>query len=146
MHRPNPLKLIIATTCLAALTTLPGSASPQGGPPERCPPKCELAIQLPGNIGSRPTISSNTVIAGPGGTIGFRPSAKVLIIFNEDTPFIDDRGNPVYHFDARGRGTRRMRVRDDVEGLCAPPGCKYMVVDIRNPNRPPLDPYIIIER
>lgn len=122
--------------------SLPAQAQP--GPPERCPPRCGIGIEVPGNPAHSPRVDIETLMVRPGEEISWQSNSPVLVVFPEDTPFVGPNGVPVYQFNVRA--SHRLRVRTDSDDLCSPPGCKYMVVDLGNDQRPPLDPYIIIDR
>lgn len=120
------------------------SAQAQPGPPHQCPPRCTIEIGVPEDETNPPSVDIETLGALPGQEITWQSNRPVLVVFPEDTPFVGPSGRPVFQFNVRAM--HRLRIRDDSDTLCSPPGCKYMVVDLGADQRPPLDPYIIIVR
>ncbi len=111
---------------------------------QNCPPRCGIGIEVPENPSQSPRVDVETLSARPGQEVSWESNHPVLVVFPEETPFVGPNGRPVYQFNVRA--SHRLRIRDDSDQLCSPPGCKYMVIDLGNDQRPPLDPYIIIDR
>lgn len=139
-------------SALAAL--MAGSAMAQGnrGEEQRCPPDCDIDISVPADRGP-PRLGNpaqQRTHVKPGEKISFTTprgvgAPRLLLVFEQDSPFVDKDGNALYVIELP-RGARGLAVRKD-EAVCAPPnGCKYTVIDRREPTRKPLDPWIIIDR
>ena len=110
-----------------------------------CPPACGVNVSLPANAQNPPGVGNKFVRANAGEQVQFQSPSPIVVIFPEDTPFVDGSGDPVYWFQVNGSAT--LDVRNDRSRACRNwLGCKYMVIDESNPNRPTLDPYIIIDR
>ena len=134
--------LAILFTLSSGLATLPAHAQP--GPPDRCPPRCGIVIEVPENPEHPPTVDVETLAALPGQEVTWESNRPVLVVFPEQTPFVGPSGRPIFQFNVRSMN--RLRIRNDSDEICSPPGCKYMVIDLGHDQRPPLDPYVIIER
>lgn len=112
-----------------------------------------VEIDLPSNLSKAPAadIPALTVSAGESVEFRLKGNGNVFAIFTNPgkTPFVNARGEPVYSFPVIQMG-KRFKIRTDANPCTeTAPGksdCKYMIVDLRNPQRPPLDPYIIIRR
>lgn len=141
---PNAYKFaIVAIACLLGSSGVAEPVAAQPGPPDRCPPRCEIGIEVPSQNTASPRVDIETLFVSAGEDVNWKTNRRIMVIFPEQTPFIDrNSGELVYHFNVRQ--THRLRVREHADDLCSPPGCKYIVVDLANPDRPPLDPYIII--
>ncbi|MGY6553496.1 MAG: hypothetical protein ACXIUM_03130 [Wenzhouxiangella sp.] len=127
------------TTLLQAQPTLSDRAAP-----DHCPPRCMVSITVPAAEEISAQVDIETLRTQPGQELTWQSDRPVLVVFPEQTPFVGPSGRPVYQFHVRG--SQRLRIRADSDEICSPPGCKYMVVDLESDRRPPLDPYIIIER
>ncbi len=138
--------LVTLAALLAMIAGSPEKSEAQAITSGRCPPSCEVIVEVPAEVSKRPQVSLDTITTAPGSKIVFRPNGRVSVVFTDQTPFVGPDGVPIYRFDVRSNRSVAMTVRADAADLCAPPGCKYMIIDTRNQNRPPLDPYIIIER
>jgi hypothetical protein len=140
-HRmPYPLLAVLMVFCPVA------AAEFEPAEQQQCPPDCQIEIQVPSEKSSAPVASPITLIATPDQQIELRSNHAVQVIFPEQTPFADKHGRPVYTFNLRSRRASQMQLRDEA-GVCdSAPGCKYIVIDRSEPGRPPLDPYIIIDR
>ncbi len=134
----------LAVVCALTLGLSAAVAQAQPGPRQNCPPRCGIGIEVPENPAHSPRVDVETLSARPGQEVSWESNQPVLVVFPEETPFVSRNGRPVYQFNVRA--SHRLRIRDDSDQLCSPPGCKYMVIDLGNDQRPPLDPYIIIDR
>jgi len=112
-----------------------------------------IEIELPSSASKNPSVNRPALKVSPGDEVEFKLKARgnVFMIFSNPgkTPFVNDRGEPVYWLRLVDR-SNRYTIRTDTNP-CAEtePGksdCKYMIVDLKNSGRPPLDPYIIILR
>lgn len=157
----NNAKLLVA----AALVALGGCATTAGSlgtPGEtivaaggwKCAPNCRLDIELPPEFG-RPTLPRRqTALAIEGGknvTIEAPPAndGKFMLIFEHAafaklTPPGQEPNDPddVLYVIELNAGRNEFRALP--AGSCPPAGCKYTIVDTKNKNRPPLDPWIIL--
>lgn len=110
-----------------------------------------VEIGIPGTPSAPPTVAPPALTVTPGEEIDFKRNGNgnVFVIFTNPgkTPFVDNSGDPVYSFPVVQMGAR-FKIRTDTNPCSeTAPGqsdCKYMIVDLRNSGRPPLDPYIII--
>jgi hypothetical protein len=144
--------LKLASPTLAIVLYCGWAVSPVQAQPEladsaragACPPRCSIAIQVPASEENAAKVDVETLTTQPGQEVTWQSDKPVLVVFPEQTPFVGPTGRPVYQFNVRGM--QRLRVRNDSTDICSPPGCKYMVVDLASDRRPPLDPYIIIQR
>ncbi|MDT8438887.1 MAG: hypothetical protein RQ729_07770 [Wenzhouxiangellaceae bacterium] len=125
--------------CLAAIAQAqPDSAT--------CPPDCTVQIRIPDNPGTPPQAWPGVVTTSAGAQITFSTDEPALIIFSDQgTPFVNPAGQPVYRFNINRQSGRSLLIRSDANPCVVAPGCKYDVVDPNNSERPPLDPYIIIQ-
>jgi len=112
-----------------------------------------VEIEVPGDPSQPPRAVPPALDTAPGDEIEFKRNGQgnVLLIFTNPgkTPFVDNQNRPVYSLRSVQAG-RRFKIRSD-HNPCAEtsPGksdCKYLVVDLKKPERPPLDPYIIIRQ
>lgn len=110
-----------------------------------------VEIEVPADPTRPPTANPPAIEVSPGEELEFskKGGGNIFVIFTNEgkTPFVDRDGKPVYTIRVVHLG-RKYRIRED-ENPCAQtqPGqsdCKYMVVDLKDAYRPPLDPYIII--
>lgn len=116
-----------------------------------CRSACRLNIELPSEDG-KPLppkidkdayrVSENTPVEFTIG--GASDAARALLVF-EEPAFLDPAGKAVYVLKLTpGQGNEYRTVQ---YGICSPPrGCKYTIVNYGTPERPPLDPWIIIDR
>jgi hypothetical protein len=110
-----------------------------------------VEIKLPSNASKNPSVNRPALEVSPGESVEFklRGNGSVFMIFTNPgkTPFVNNRGEPVYSFRLVQAGNR-YKIRTDenpcVETEAGKSACKYMLVDMKSPQRPPLDPYIII--
>lgn len=88
-------------------------------------------------------------------TTGGAGGDRVLIVFENDTPFKDAQGQPLYVVQADRGSSARVFARDHSEGVCTrtkhgmheAQGCKYTAIHFRSNGESryqPLDPRIII--
>lgn len=113
-----------------------------------CPPDCTVEIKIPDNPSQPPVAGPEIIVGGAGATINFQSDGPAMVIFSEDgTPFVNPGGRPVYRFNVSRLNGRSLVIRGD-DNPCREEdgrlGCKYIIVDPGNQERPPLDPYIII--
>lgn len=113
---------------------------------QHCPPDCGIGVTVPGQRDRAPSASPVTLVVKPGERIEFLSDQAVQVIFPEQTPFVDRQGRPVYTFNLRSRRAQQLSVRDEEDICTREPGCKYIVIDRSEAGRPPLDPWIIIDR
>ncbi len=110
---------------------------------------CRLVITVDNSNESKsPSVGHEKVWVDPKQQVIWQGNTRTLVVFPEETPFVDSRGEPIYHFSSDDTD-RLLTIRDHPSDRCPRPyGCsfKYIVIDTSNPRRPPLDPYIIILR
>ena len=135
---------LFGSLCILFSGLASSSIQAQPGPPAQCPPSCGISIEVPEDPAQSPQVDIDTLSARPGQELTWQSNRPVLVVFPEDTPFVGPSGRPIYQFNIRSMN--RLRIREDSADICSPPGCKYMVVDLGDDQRPPLDPFIIIER
>lgn len=136
----------LLTLICAALSSSGLHADQQPTERQQCPPACRIDIQVPEDTSRSPIASPVTLVVQADQAVELMSDRAVQVIFPEETPFMDHRDRPVYTFNLRSRRASSLRLREE-RGLCeTEPGCKYIVIDRSAPGRPPLDPYIIIER
>jgi hypothetical protein len=138
---------IVTLGLLAFLATDYASAQPdrESLDQEQCPPQCGVRIDVPRMGRQAPSSAPETLEVDIGQSVSFSTNVLSRVIFTGDTPFVDERGNPVYQFLVDDSVETRLRVAED--GKCSvEPGCKYMIIDATNPGRPARDPYIIVRR
>lgn len=144
------MKAEVRTLFLATLIGLAMTASPLLAQPEdaNCPPACTIDITVPDDVSQPPAAHPVTLTTGPGEFVNFEASGSAFIIFSEGgTPFVDNAGRPIYQFNVNRLSGRSMQIRSDSNPCQVERngvGCKYMVVDPNNRERPPLDPFIVI--
>lgn len=126
-----------------AVSVLAASALPALAQQSECPPACTIEVVVPEDLSLPPASQPETLSTGAGTEITINTNARVRIQFEGHSPFVNRNGVPVMNF-VVNQGNRPMRVRTD-GGACSDRNpCKYMIHDLGNPGRPPLDPYIII--
>jgi hypothetical protein len=142
------LKLLIVASYPVIL--LAAYASPEREV-QTCRADCAAAIELPSDRGQRPVAPAVTRIAG-GETLDFvvpsetRGRGRTVLAFDE-AAFRDRRGDPLYVLELRP-GSNRFESRPHEDGVChAPHGCRYVVINVGTPTRPPVirSPIIIID-
>jgi hypothetical protein len=136
--------LLLAALVMASFLTACATADP-------CRSACRLNIELPSEDG-KPLppkidkdayrVAANTPVEFTIG--GASDAARTLLVF-EQPAFLDPAGKAVYVLKViPGQGNEYRTVQ---YGTCSPPrGCKYTIVNFGTPERPPLDPWIIIDR
>lgn len=157
-------KRVVATLLGAvALVVLGGCATPKAGGREAsvqsllqpCAPNCKLTIELPAD-GGRPTLPPEqlTLVLDGGQPVDIEipdektvpgiDNTQIYLIF--ERPAFRERGT-------QGRPGRplfvvNLRQINNLDTMpassCPPCGCKYTIVDFKNPAREPLDPWIIL--
>lgn len=132
------LHAVFATTLLVGIV-LPVSAQQR-----TCPPACGIEVSVPDDPSMPPSADPETLFTQAGMEIVVDTNAMVRIQFEGQTPFVNSQGAPIMNF-VVNPGNRPMRVRTDGNACSAQDPCKYMVHDLEDPSRPPLDPYIIIQ-
>jgi hypothetical protein len=143
IESPFVRTLLASALFSAGLTALSAPLAAQSPNP--------VEIGIPGNPSAPPTVVPTALMVNPGEEIEFKRNGRgnVFVIFTNPgkTPFVDNDGEPVYSFPVVQMG-KRFTIRTDTNPCSeTAPGqsdCKYMIVDLRNSERPPLDPYIII--
>lgn len=115
-----------------------------------------IEIQVPDDPSQPPTATPSALRTSPGDEVELKRNGQgnTFVVFTNPgkTPFVDKDGNPVYSFPVVQLGKRfTIPDFDENDNPCpeTEPGqsdCKYLVVDVKEPKRPPLDPYIIIMR
>lgn len=116
-----------------------------------CQDDCTIEITLPDDPASPPQVSveylhvvggSEVEIVVTGGPDGLEQS--VLQFQLPHTPFVGPHDRPMETV-ALQAGSNLFRIRSYEDGYCHDPeGCKYDIVNLANPGRPPLDPWITI--
>lgn len=110
-----------------------------------------LVIEIPADSSVPPKVSEPALKIAPGEPLTFQKQGggNIVVVFTNPgkTPFVNNRNEPVYSFRVVHAGTR-FKIREDANP-CTATGpdksdCKYLVVDLKHPERPALDPYIII--
>src|SRR6056297_4009615 len=134
----RPSQFLLAASVLAA-PALPALAQQAA-----CPPACALEVVVPEDPSLPPASQPETLVTEAGTEIMIHTNARVRIRFEDQSPFVNPGGQPILNF-VVNRGNRPMRVRTDGGACSAENPCKYMIHDLENPGRPPLDPYIIIQ-
>ena len=147
--RAHPiLKLLIVASYPVVL--LAANAQPDREVPT-CRADCTTTIELPSDRAQRPAAPDVTRIAG-GEILDFvvpsqeRGRGRTVLAFVE-APFRDRQGNPIYVLELNA-GSNRYESRPHEDGVChAPAGCRYVVINIGTPTRPPVinSPIIIID-
>jgi hypothetical protein len=153
----------------AGLLAIAGMASAPAIAQQECPPSCGLEIELPADAAAAPGIpdSQKTIIAIRGAAMlamvsdrrGQPDKAATKLVFRKAaageqgepyTPFVDSpgpNGKPITEVHLKAPGATRLFIREDEEHECfEAPGCKFDIVNEGDPERPVLDPYIIIKR
>ncbi|HKL53977.1 MAG TPA: hypothetical protein VJ902_08460 [Wenzhouxiangellaceae bacterium] len=139
MKRSIHLVHILFAAVVLTATALPASAQQR-----TCPPACGIEVAVPDDLSLPPASQPETLVTDAGMEILINTNARVRIQFEEQSPFVNPGGQPIMNF-VVNRGNRPMRVRTDGGACTAENPCKYMIHDLENPGRPPLDPYIIIQ-
>ncbi|MFU8877428.1 MAG: hypothetical protein ACNA7E_04745 [Wenzhouxiangellaceae bacterium] len=131
----------MALLAFAAVATAPAIAQAQK----------TVEIEVPADPAKPPIANPPVVVLAPGEELELikKGGGNIFVVFTNEgkTPFVDRDGRPVYTIPVVHLG-RKYKIRED-ENPCAQTrpqqsDCKYMVVDLRDEHRPPLDPYIII--
>ena len=139
MKRNIHLVHILFAAVVLTATALPASAQQR-----TCPPACGIEVAVPDDLSLPPASRPETLVTEAGTEILINTNARVRIRFEDQSPFVNPGGQPILNF-VVNRGNRPMRVRTDGGACSAENPCKYMIHDLENPGRPPLDPYIIIQ-
>lgn len=139
MNRCNHLVQVFFAVVVLTATALPLSAQQS-----TCPPACGIDVVVPDDPSRPPTSQPETLMTEAGTEITISTNVQVRITFDGESPFVNPGGGPIMNF-VVNRGNRPMRVRTDGGACSAENPCKYMVHDLENQDRPPLDPYIIIQ-
>ncbi|MEE4638231.1 MAG: hypothetical protein V2J42_05795 [Wenzhouxiangella sp.] len=139
---------VVTTLGLAALLATDYASAqpePESLDQEQCPPQCGVRIDVPRMGRQAPSSVPETLEVEIGQSVSFSTNVLSRVIFTGETPFVDERGNPVFQFLVDDSVETRLKVTED--GKCSvEPGCKYIIIDATNPGRPARDPYIIIRR
>lgn len=164
MHS-NAIKKLLVT---AGLLSIAGMVTSPAAAQQECPPSCGMDIELPAEAAKPPAIpdSQKTIISLRGAAMlatvsgGRGPDkAATKLVFRKAqageqgepyTPFVDrpgPNGKPITEVRLKSPGATRLFIRDDEEHTCfEAPGCKFDIVNDGDPERPVLDPWIIIKR
>ena len=150
---------IITLTALAATTsqTLPVTSQPvlsdQIVSNHACTQNCRLNIVLPADATQPPGADPLIVFADPSGDLTAvldnrsRGNGATVLRFEDrdSTPFMNRGGAPMVTVPIQP-GNNPLLVRPYSDGVChAGNGCKYDVINTGQPDRPKLDPVIIID-
>lgn len=138
MNRSIHLVTISFAAVVLTAIALPASAQQRS-----CPPACGIEVEVPDDPSLPPAAQPETLVTDADMDILIDTNSMVRIQFEGQTPFVNEQGAPIMNF-VVNRGNRPMRVRSDGAACSEQNPCKYMVHDLENPARPPLDPYIII--
>lgn len=138
MNRSIYLVPVVFAAVVLTATALPASAQQRN-----CPPACGIEVEVPDDRSLPPAAQPETLVTEASTDILIDTNSMVRIRFEGQTPFVNEQGAPIMNF-VVNRGNRPMRVRTDGAACSAENPCKYMVQDLENLGRPPLDPYIII--
>lgn len=128
----------------AAVVLMTVTAFPAAAQQRSCPPACGIEVDVPDDPSLPPAAQPETLMTVAGSEIVFTTNARIRVRFEGQSPFVNPGGQPIMNF-VVNRGNRPMRVRTDGAACSAQSPCKYMVHDLEDPGRPPLDPYIIIQ-
>ena len=139
MYRSIHFPVLVFAASALAVTALPASAQQRN-----CPPECGIEVSVPEDPSRPPESQPETLLTEAGMEIVIDTNVRVRIRFEDQSPFVNPGGQPIMNF-VVNRGNRPMRVRSDGGACSAQNPCKYMIHDLENPGRPPLDPYIIIQ-
>lgn len=153
----------------AGLLSIAGMAASPAIAQQACPPSCGMDIELPADAAKAPGIpeGQKTIIAIRGAAMlatvsdrrGKPDKAATKLVFRKAeageqgepyTPFVDSpgaNGKPITEIPLNSPGATPLFIRGDDEHKCfEAPGCKFDIVNEGEPERPVLDPYIIIKR
>jgi hypothetical protein len=153
----------------AGLISMAGMAASPAAAEQHCPPSCGIDIELPADAAKAPAIpdSQQTIIAVRGAAMqatvddrrGRPDKAPTTLVFRKaapgeqgepHTPFVDrpgPNGKPITEVRLKAPGATRLFIREDDQHNCfEAPGCKFDIVNDGEPERPVLDPWIIIDR
>lgn len=133
-----------ATQVFFAAIVLAATAFPAGAQQQMCPPACGIEVAVPADPSLPPAAQPETLISDAGMEVVITTNSMVRIRFEDQSPFVNENGVPIMNFVVNS-GNRPMQVRTDGGACTAQNPCKYMVHDLEDPERPPLDPYIIIQ-
>ncbi len=121
------------------------------GMPELCTENCDIAITLPEAVDQLPSVPDVIRVAGNTEVnfqLGRGSSEDQRTVLSFEQPaFVDGQGNPLYTLEL-GPGNNRHLTQPAEANVCSPPdGCRYVVIDVGQPQRPSIisSPYIIIE-
>lgn len=150
----------------AGLLAITGIAAALEAGEQRCPTACGLDIELPADRTKPPSIpdSQQVTITTRGAAVrvtltgGDPGKVATKLVFKKagpgeegepHTPFVENRSanaKPIteVRLNPSGRTTVFIR-RDDAHTCFGPPGCKFDIVNDGDPERPVLDPHIIID-
>lgn len=147
--REIPITGFLMTT--ACFTVLLAACATSAQAPQTCRADCVAPIELPSEAGQRPSAPAVVRIAG-GEVLDFRlPSearsqGRTVLAFDQ-AAFRDRQGDPIYTLELHP-GSNRFESRPYADGVChAPDGCRYVVINLGMPTRPPVinSPVIIID-
>ena len=136
---------------LAIPLVLTACAMPRSGAgPVSCNQNCKLVITLPDEASERPVVAENEYRVRGNTSVDFsvgsgNDKARTVLVF-EEPAFVDKDDNRIYVLKVVGKTNKYKTVerracvdRKDCNKY------KYTVVNYGTPERPPLDPWIIIE-
>lgn len=156
----NQLLAAVGLLALGGLAAAPAAAE------QRCPPNCGMDIELPADSAKPPSIpDSQKVITTVRGAVmqvtvrGGQPGKMATkLVFKKagpgeegepHTPFVSNpgpNGQPITEVRLNPAGRTTVFIRQDDAHTCfGPPGCKFDIVNDGDPERPELDPHIIID-
>jgi len=108
-------------------------------------PKC-ISIDIPEDKNKAPKVNHDVLSVPAGGSFDVElvTGKKARMFFKGGrTPIVDHLGSPVYSIKVKHLENKKLYVKDECGGSCE---YQYGVEDTSDPERPVLDPVIIIER
>lgn len=148
MREVTSIRTCIATVLVALLFGCAAQPAQQKGPGQA---HDRTDIDLPANIEEVPNVPPVTRVSG-GQSLDFHLAApsqaagRTVIAFGE-AAFVDHQGRRIYSMQLNP-GSNRFTARPFADGVChGPQGCRFVVVNIGNPQRPAIigSPIVIID-
>ena len=138
------LPLLVLPLALAACTPV------DVGDQEPCRADCRLDIELPSNIDKAPKVppaqETWTLAAGVEVDVWLPPgpdTSRTVLVFKKPA-FVDGRNRPLHSITLHAGKNKLKAISGNACPVKAP--CKYWVVNVGRPERPALDPRIIIHQ
>jgi hypothetical protein len=148
-----PTPVYTGFALLAALVLAGCATGDKSGAKPSCPPTCVVTITVPADPAASPRVDIEKLRLRARHTLefdvkleeGVDPGSVDLEVRFEEALFELPSGTPAKSLPVKA-GKNAFRSRPFSYRYCPAPGCKYDVVDKGPGGRPPLDPWIIIER